>query len=85
MRRKANEAKNLDHEVEVEETGAELEFGDRTVVLRREPMPRKVKLIAAGVEEIRCVCCGRIRRIADAEELGEGWICVECVADNRKQ
>jgi hypothetical protein len=54
---------------------------DRTLVLRKEPLPRKVQLMAAGVKEIRCICCVRIRPIAGAEELGEGWICESCLSE----
>ena len=54
---------------------------DRTLVLRREPLPRKAQLMSAGVKEIRCVCCVRIRPIAEAEECGEGWICEDCLSD----
>ena len=71
------------HEPEWENDDIDLsnqENQDRTLVLRREPMPRKVQLISAGVKEIRCVSCVQIRPIAGAEELGDGWICEECVS-----
>jgi hypothetical protein len=58
------------------------ECGDRILVLRKEPLPRKVMLMAAGVKEIRCVCCLRIRPLAGAEELGEGWACEDCLSDS---
>ena len=54
---------------------------DRTLVLRKEPVSRKVQLIAAGVKEIRCICCFRIRPIAYAEEFNEGWICEDCLSE----
>ena len=54
---------------------------DRRLVLVKEPLPRKVQLISAGVKEIRCVCCVKIKPIAGAEDLGEGWICEECLSD----
>ncbi len=56
-------------------------YQDRTVVLRKEPLPRRVQLMAAGVKQIRCICCVRIRPIAGADELGEGWICEDCLSE----
>jgi hypothetical protein len=80
MTNKKNAAKKHDEELELEETELdEEEYLDRTLVLRREPLPRKVHLIAAGVKEIRCIACGQIKPIAGAEELGEGWICEDCL------
>ena len=64
---------------ETELTDQECE--DRTLVLGKEPPSRKVQLMAAGVKEIRCICCVRIRPIAVAEEFGEGWICEDCLSD----
>jgi len=82
MTSKKNSVKNHEEEWELDETELqEEECMDRTLVLRREPLPRKVHLIAAGVKEIRCIACGQIRPIAGAEELGEGWICEECLID----
>jgi hypothetical protein len=72
------------HEKEREFEEAELPddgYQDRTLILRKEPLPRKVMLMATGVKEIRCICCVRIRPIAGAEEFGEGWICEDCLAD----
>lgn len=51
------------------------------LVLKKEPLPRKAKLIEAGVKEVRCIWCMRIKPIATAEELGDGWICEECLSD----
>lgn len=71
-----------EEEWDIEET--ELPDGeslDRTLVLRREPLSRKVHLMAAGVKEIRCISCVRIRPIAGAEERGEGWICEDCLSE----
>jgi hypothetical protein len=52
---------------------------DRTpLVLQKEPKPRKVALMAAGVKQIRCVSCSRITAIADSFEFGDGWICGKC-------
>jgi hypothetical protein len=56
-------------------------YSDRCLVLVKEPLPRKAQLIHAGVKHIRCISCGRIRPIAGAEELGDGWICEDCVPD----
>ena len=61
------------------------ECQDRTLVLGKVPRPRKVMLIAAGVKEIRCICCARIRPIAGAEELGEGWICGDCLSEAKQE
>jgi len=80
MANKKGIVKKQDEELEFEQTELdEEEFLDRTLVLRREPLPRKVHLIAAGVKEIRCIACGQIKPIAGAEELGEGWICEDCL------
>jgi hypothetical protein len=88
MGSKGNSANAHDEEWQYEETEPpDQERQDRTLVLMKEPLPRKVQLMSAGVREIRCICCGRIRPIAGAEELGEGWICGEClseVTENRK-
>jgi hypothetical protein len=54
---------------------------DRVVVLRKEPLSRKAMLMHAGVKEIRCIYCVRIRPIAGAEELGDGWICENCLSE----
>jgi len=66
---------------ESEEAAPDEELRDRTLVLKKEPLPRKVQLLAAGVKEIRCISCLRVRPIAVAEELGEGWICEDCLSD----
>jgi hypothetical protein len=83
MGRKSNAAKGREDEEWVfeEAEAAGPEWQDRTLVLAKEPLPRKVQLMAAGVKEIRCVCCNRIRPIAGAEELGEGWMCGDCLSD----
>jgi LSD1 subclass zinc finger protein len=52
---------------------------ERTLVLKVEPRPRRIQLMAQGAKEIRCICCHRIRPLAGAEECDEGWICEECV------
>jgi hypothetical protein len=57
-------------------------YQDRTLVLRKEPLPRKKYLIAAGVKEIRCICCVRVKPLQSSEELGEGWICKDCLPDS---
>ena len=59
------------------------ECRDRCLVLRREPPSRKEQLVSDGVKEVRCVCCMRIRPLAGCEELGEGWICEDCVSELR--
>jgi hypothetical protein len=51
------------------------------VVLKNKPLPRKVQLMAGGVKEIRCTCCVRVRPIDGAVELGDGWICEDCLLD----
>jgi hypothetical protein len=51
------------------------------LVLQKEPPPRKVALMAAGVRQIRCVHCSRIVPIAESSELGSGWICAECASE----
>ncbi len=52
---------------------------DRVLVLKKAPPPRKLGLIESGVRHIRCICCVRIKPIASAEDLGEDWICEDCV------
>jgi len=83
MTNKKSVANIHEEECELEETGLADEEAclDRTLVLRREPLPRKVHLMAAGVKEIRCISCSRVKPIAGAEELGEGWICEDCLSD----
>ena len=82
MTNKKSVANIHEEEWDFEETGLPDEVClDRTLVLRREPLPRKVHLMAAGVKEIRCISCSRIKPIAGAEELGEGWICEDCLSD----
>jgi hypothetical protein len=77
-----NGVKPAVQEWEVEDTEPlEEEFRDRILILRKGPIPRKVQLIAAGVKDIRCVCCVRIKPIASAEELGDGWVCEDCLSD----
>jgi hypothetical protein len=82
MGRKLNTAKGREEEWAFEEAdAADAEYQDRTLVLAKEPLPRKVQLMAAGVKEIRCIRCNRVKPIAGAEELGEGWICEDCLSD----
>jgi hypothetical protein len=57
------------------------EYTDRVVILKKEPLPRKAMLMHVGVKDIRCVLCVRIRSLATAEELGDGWICEDCLSD----
>lgn len=82
MQRKTNTAKQYKEEPRFEEAEPlDQDWQDRTLVLRKEPPPRKMQLMAAGVKEIRCVACIRIRPIAGAEEFGDGWICEDCLSD----
>jgi hypothetical protein len=86
MRSKKNAAKGHEKEWELEEAEPpDQGCQDRTLVLRKEPLPRKVQLMAAGVKEIRCICCVRIRPIAGAEELDEGWLCEDCLSEATEQ
>ena len=80
MKSKRNVAKGREEEWEFEEPEPPDEE-DRTLVLGKAPRPRKVMLLAAGVKEIRCIRCAQIRPIAGAEELGERWICGDCLSD----
>ncbi len=82
MGREKHAARRLDEERESGEMEPpDPELQDRTLVLRKEPLPRKVQLMAAGVKEIRCIGCLRIRPIAGAEELAEGWVCEDCLPE----
>lgn len=81
MAKKSSALKDHD-QFELEETEAyDQEFQERTLVLRREPLPRKVHLMASGVQQIRCISCMQVKPIAGAEELGEGWVCGDCIAE----
>lgn len=81
-----NGAKGHEEEWEFEEADQpDEECQDRTLVLGKEPRPRKAMLIAAGVKEIRCIYCVRIRPIAGAEELGEGWVCEDCLSEETEE
>lgn len=82
MGRKANAAKGQEEEWDLEEEPADQTCRDRTLVLRKEPLPWKVQLMHAGVKEIRCTCCSRVKPIAGAREVDEGWLCEDCVPDS---
>ena len=83
--RKRNAFRTEEQEWEFENTELpDQEQSDRRLVLVKEPLPRKVQLMGAGVREIRCVHCVKIKPIAGAEDLGEGWICGECLSDALK-
>jgi hypothetical protein len=82
MAKRSNAAKDEKEQWESEETEQlDQEYEDRTLALRKEPLSRKVHLMNSGVKEIRCVCCMRVRPIAGAEELGEGWVCEDCLSE----
>ena len=71
-----------DGDFEFDEQELDAQGGVRTpLILQKEPKPRKVALMAAGVKQIRCVCCSRITAIADSFEFGDGWICGECIPE----
>jgi hypothetical protein len=79
MSRRSSTAKSHDEEYELDEEELLIEeCQDRTLVLSKQPLPRKVHLMAAGVREVRCICCQRVRPIAEAEDFGEGWMCRGC-------
>jgi hypothetical protein len=80
--RKRNASKAAEQEWELDDLEPQDQSHfDRRLVLVKEPLPRKVQLMDAGVKEIRCVACGKVRPIAGAEELGDGWICEHCLSD----
>jgi hypothetical protein len=79
-KRKVSEVREEDWQFEEDEQPGQ-EYENRTLVLRKEPLPRKASLMASGVKEIRCLCCIRIKPIEGAEELGEGWICNDCLPE----
>lgn len=82
MGSKKNAAKGHEEEWDFEDVELlEQQHQDRTLVLGKEPLPRKIQLIAAGVKEIRCISCKRIRPLIGAEEVGEGWVCGDCFAE----
>jgi hypothetical protein len=80
MKKARNEAAVLDYDENYGD--AEMWEGkreERTLVLKAVPRSRKVQLMAQGAKEIRCGFCGRIRPIAGAEELGDQWVCEDCL------
>ena len=82
MGKKKNAATPVEREYELGDTEASAQqYTDRVVVLKKEPLPRKAMLMNAGVKDVRCVWCLRIKPIATAEELGDGWICEACLSD----
>ncbi len=82
MGNKPDATNRCEEEYEFEEIWAEEEGGgNRTLILRKEPRPRKIQLMNAGVKEIRCFCCMRIKPIAESEECDEGWVCEDCLSD----
>jgi hypothetical protein len=79
---KKNAVERASQEWELEDTEpSDVVCLDRVVELRKEPPSRKMQLMHAGVKEIRCVHCVRVKPIAGAEELGDGWICGDCLCD----
>jgi hypothetical protein len=52
-----------------------------SLVLQKEPPPRKIALMASGVEHIRCGRCSQVKPIAGASEFGSSWICEECTSE----
>ncbi len=57
---------------------------ETVLVIKKEPLPRKVRLMHDGVKAIRCISCLRIALIASAAECGDGWICGDCLSDMEK-
>ena len=57
------------------------EYADRVVALKKEPLSRKIMLMEAGAKEVRCIWCIRVKPLATAEEVGDGWICEDCLSD----
>ncbi len=57
------------------------ESTDRVVVLEKEPLSRKTMLIEAGAKEVRCTWCIRVKPLATAEEVGDGWLCEDCLSE----
>jgi hypothetical protein len=79
---KKNVAKDMDLEYELEDLDLfDQQYADRVLVLKKEPLSRKKMLVGAGVKEVRCIWCVRIKPIATAEELGDGWICEDCLSE----
>jgi LSD1 subclass zinc finger protein len=83
MGRAAGSAKKQEESFSFDEVELIEECVDRTLVLRRDPLPRKMALIAAGAKEIRCISCNRVRPLKGALEYGEGWLCEDCQASIR--
>jgi hypothetical protein len=82
MKKKGSSEPIMEQEFELEDTELpEQQYGDRILVLQREPLSRKTMLLHAGVQDIRCIWCIRVKALATAEELGDGWICEDCLSE----
>ena len=81
MRRGKNTAEILDdYELDDIDLSGE-EYQERTLVLKAAPPSRREQLLAHGVVEIRCICCGHVKPLAGAEDAKEGWVCEDCVRE----
>jgi hypothetical protein len=82
VKKTGNKKPNPETELDIDDIDfTDQQFGDRVLVLQREPVPRKTMLVHAGAQEIRCIWCKRIKPLASAEEIGDGWICEDCLSD----
>jgi hypothetical protein len=81
MKKGRNTAEILDSDAELNDMGpSDDKWQERTLILKAAPPSRRAQLMAHGAIEIRCMRCGRIRPLANAEEYEEGWICEHCVS-----
>jgi hypothetical protein len=81
MKKGRNAAEILDGDAELDDIEpSEDRWQERTLILKAAPPSRRAQLMAHGAIEIRCVRCGQIRPLANAEECEEGWICKDCVS-----
>jgi hypothetical protein len=78
---KKNAGKVMEQECWTEDMEPPDEKQADRVILKKEPLPRKTMLLEAGVKEVRCIWCIRIKPLATAEELGDGWICEDCLSE----
>jgi hypothetical protein len=86
MKKGRNTAENLGSDCELDDIELlDVEYQERTLILKAAPPSRRAQLMAHGVKEIRCTCCDRIRPLAGAEESEEGWICEDCVPETMRE
>ncbi len=85
MKKGRNTAEILDSDIELDDIELSDDRQERALILKAAPPSRRAQLMAHGAIEIRCIRCGQIRPLANAEEDEEGWICKNCVSAMTKK